>query len=294
MCARQLQMYGGSWTEKKLQILSKYLEAYTKALKNQPFELIYIDAFAGTGYRELPTAGPDDEGTLFAELVEPDPQQFLDGSARMALGISPPFHRYMFIEKSGTRLSELKKLRDSSDLCDRIELKLGDCNDELLDICMNWDWRGQRAVLFLDPFGMQVDWSTIEAVARTRAIDMWILFPISAVNRLLTQSGNIPTKWADRLTNLFGTPTWQEEFYQNAPDGLFGSTGVSRKACDWMDIAGLWNERLRSVFADVADNPRMLHNSTGAPLFLFCFAAANPKGAPIAKRIAGHILEHME
>ena len=101
------------------------------------------------------------------------------------------------------------------------------------------------------------------------------------------------TRWADRLTNLFGTPTWQEEFYQNAPDGLFGSTGVSRKACDWMDIAGLWNERLRSVFADTASNPRMLHNTANSPLFLFSFAVGNLRAAPIAKRIAQYILEHI-
>ncbi len=45
--------YGGSWTIKKLDILEKYLNAYTTALKGQPFKLAYIDAFAGTGYLEL-------------------------------------------------------------------------------------------------------------------------------------------------------------------------------------------------------------------------------------------------
>ena len=42
-------VFGGSWTQEKLNILRGYLDAYTTALKDQPFKLIYIDAFAGSG-----------------------------------------------------------------------------------------------------------------------------------------------------------------------------------------------------------------------------------------------------
>lgn len=45
--------FGGGWTKQKLKVLRKYLSAYTTALKRQPFKTAYIDAFAGTGYREL-------------------------------------------------------------------------------------------------------------------------------------------------------------------------------------------------------------------------------------------------
>ncbi len=41
--------FGGPWTQKKLRILGLYLNAYTTALKNQRFRLVYIDAFAGSG-----------------------------------------------------------------------------------------------------------------------------------------------------------------------------------------------------------------------------------------------------
>ena len=37
--------FGGPWTQEKLKILERYLDAYTTALKNQPFKLVYIDAF---------------------------------------------------------------------------------------------------------------------------------------------------------------------------------------------------------------------------------------------------------
>ena len=44
-----INRFGGHWTEKKLAVISKYLSAYTLALKNQPFKKAYIDAFAGCG-----------------------------------------------------------------------------------------------------------------------------------------------------------------------------------------------------------------------------------------------------
>jgi three-Cys-motif partner protein len=73
------QLFGGSWTEKKLEILKKYLDAYNTALKNQPFKRVYIDAFAGTGYRQqrkLKYEIPD----LFAELGQGESEEFLNGN----------------------------------------------------------------------------------------------------------------------------------------------------------------------------------------------------------------------
>ncbi len=294
MPGEQLQMFGGDWTEKKLEVLQKYLAAYTTALKNQPFELVYIDAFAGTGYREPPPPSDSNESLLFTDLAKEEPQGFLEGSARKALSIPLPFARYVFIEKSASRCEELEELKQTSDLGDRIKLRQGDCNDVLMEIATSWNWRDRRAVLFLDPFGMQVNWETIEAIARTRAVDVWILFPISAVNRLLARHGDIPEHWADALTRTLGTSDWQGRFYQKGPATLIEGAEATQKVCDFEDIALFWNERLASVFADVADNPAMLCNTTGSPLYLFCFAAANPKGAPIAVKIAQHILKNAD
>ena len=45
-------VFGGEWTTEKLNILQKYLQAYVTVMKKQRFTLYYIDAFAGTGYRD--------------------------------------------------------------------------------------------------------------------------------------------------------------------------------------------------------------------------------------------------
>src|SRR5881227_2645474 len=88
--------FGGDWTTTKLQILERYLEAYTTALKKQPFKTAYIDAFAGTGYRNLRQTN-EDPTLQFPDLAEEAPQSLLEGSARVALRVVPRFHRYIFI-----------------------------------------------------------------------------------------------------------------------------------------------------------------------------------------------------
>ncbi len=67
--------FGGDWTEEKLKCVSKYLRAYTKIMNNQPFNFAYIDAFAGTGYRETEIDADTDE-LLFPDLVSPDGASF--------------------------------------------------------------------------------------------------------------------------------------------------------------------------------------------------------------------------
>lgn len=54
-----------------------------------------------------------------------------------------------------------------------------------------------------------------------------------------------------------------------------------------------FNERLKTVFARVVEQPGILRNSANSPLYLFCFAAGNPRGAPIAVRIAEHLLREL-
>ena len=149
--------------------------------------------------------------------------------------------------------------------------------------------------MFLDPFGMQVEWNTIKAIAETKAIDLWILFPLGqAVNRLLTKNKIPEGAWADRLTAFFGTDEWKDAFYrQKTQQTLFGPTDVTVKIADFKKIGNYFIKRLRTVYAEVAKNPKPLYNTKNIPIFLLCFAASNPKGARTAVNIAQNILGKM-
>jgi three-Cys-motif partner protein len=132
----------------------------------------------------------------------------------------------------------------------------------------------------------------VAAIAKTKAIDTWILFPVSAVNRLLRKDGNIPAAWRNRLDTMFGEPAWFDVFFPEEKLPLLddGST-VRRKVADLDLIGKYFNQRLQTVFAGVAPNPYTLRNTQGAPLFLLCFAAANPYAVALAIKIAQDILK---
>lgn len=284
--------FGGDWTTTKLRILREYLKGYTTALKNTPFRTAYIDAFAGTGYRTL----REDAGApnlVFPDLAADAPQALLDGSARLALQVSPRFDKYIFIERSAERCRELEGLKlQFPALATDVDVRRGEANAEIRTLCAK-DWSANRAVLFLDPYGTQVEWATIEAVAATKAVDLWVLFPLGiGVNRLLTRTGEIPPSWRRRLDTLLGTDAWYDAFYrvEHTPT-LFDSQETRVVKATIETIGRYFNGRLEGIFAGVSDEPRVLLNSANCPLYLLCFAVGNAKGAPIALRIANHLLK---
>ncbi len=285
--------FGGDWTADKLERVANYLRAYATIMKKQQFRYAYIDAFAGTGYRTL--RRDDEPGQLmFPELVEAESQRFLEGSARQALQVQPRFHKYIFIEKDENRFKELRELRTAfPEVARDIVLVNDEANSYLQDMCDNKNWERHRAVLFLDPYGMEVEWQTIEAIARTQAIDLWLLFPLGiAVNRLLRRDGNIDPAVRNALNRFFGAEDWYETFYQTTTRiGLFGPETQRHKVGDFDTIADYMIRRLRTVFAGVAENPLPLFNSRNNPLYLLCFAVGNPRGAKVAVKIAQDILK---
>jgi three-Cys-motif partner protein len=139
---------------------------------------------------------------------------------------------------------------------------------------------------------MQLDWSTIEAIAKTKGIDLWLLFPLGqGVMRMLTKNRVPPKEWREKLTRFFGSDEWEDEFYAESPqDALFPEYEAEKvKVATFESIKRYFIKRLGSVFEKVA-TPMELRNSTGSPLFLLCFAASNPRGATTAVKIANYIL----
>lgn len=144
--------FGGQWTLEKLEILKRYLDAYTTALKNTQFRLIYVDAFAGEGSFHLASAYGSDDYDDFRELH--------NGSARIALGIhDKPFDQLVFVEKDRGRSDSLEQLRTEYPERD-VLIRNEDANLALAWFCDNLEAL-DRAVVFLDPFATEVSWETV-------------------------------------------------------------------------------------------------------------------------------------
>ncbi|WP_429603557.1 three-Cys-motif partner protein TcmP, partial [Sphingobium xanthum] len=218
---RVAHRFGGIWTEIKLKALTEYLHFYQNALKNQGFETWYIDAFAGTGDRHAEMQ----LGDMFEDSPIEQVEIILDGSARKALKIDPPFSHYWFTEQHQGRAKVLRSLITEFDR--KITVQTGEANAALNMLFTSPPWRGglnagrQRGVVFLDPYGMSVDWSTLEILAQTKRVDVWHLFPRKAVVQQLAHNikGVDQAKRA-KLSQIFGTESWEEELYEIRPQSL--------------------------------------------------------------------------
>jgi three-Cys-motif partner protein len=276
--------FGGSWTEEKLAVMRSYFAAYAQALKNQSFAKWYIDAFAGTGeWNEVKRPGSGEIGFFGDDASEVG--EVKDGSVRIALGIDPPFDRYIFVDVAKERVEALEALRDQFPER-RIKVLPGDANQVLKDLCQSINWRKTRAAVFIDPYGMQVKWSTLESLATTKAVDIALLYPTGPLNRMLAKDGNIPREWAKRIDDHLGLCDWRNASYEEGEQiELFPSNSPALKKT--MNADGLRQfvfDRLKSIFPFVCETQLELKNSRGAVLYHLFIICANP--TPAAGKLA--------
>ena len=141
----------------------------------------------------------------------------------------------------------------------------------------------------MDPWSTEVKWETLKIISETEAIDVWYLFPLVALQRMLPKNGEIICR--SKLNSLLGCNDWENIFYRTDID-LFGETHKFKRI-DTIKLTEYIIKRLGTIFPAVAQNPRILYNSKESPLFLFCFAVSNKNSnaQKIALKIANDVLE---
>jgi three-Cys-motif partner protein len=282
--------FGGVSTDLKLSVVDDYLRAFTTALRKKFNDLWYIDAFAGTGERTVRHAAQK------AGLFDPETEgriERLRGSARIAIDVRPPFDHLVFIDSNKKHCEALRALQANSP--DRnIEVLEDDANEAIERLLKGRSWNHARAVMFLDPYGMSVNWTTLQAIQATQAVDVWYLVSLSGLfrqaaldKRALDQSKRLA------LTRMLGTEEWESAWYKRTerPD-LFGAADKDHERVADVDAMEQFvHERLSVLFPKVL-KPLRLRTDRGVPMFALFFAISNPEGRAIglATRIANHIL----
>ncbi len=279
--------FGGKWTNKKLRILEEYLDAYTTALKRQPFRLIYIDAFAGTG-RISPK--------LRDNVSHIESREFILGSASIALKVRDKhFDHLQFVELDAEKQMELNQLKDQHSE-HSIEVIRNDANRHIKDLNKDsfrqdgQDWRG---VLFLDPFSTEVDWSTTTHIARLERLDTWMLFPIGALSRLMPRDrdpSEVHPSLVDILNRVFGDDRWRQ-LYSKPAQGDFFKSNRKERTGGVEALLRFYMKQLHTVFGSrLLKKSIRLSNSKNAPLYEFIFCAGSPRGKNLAHKIAAYLM----
>jgi len=275
----------GPWAEEKLEVLEQYLRYYCTRLSKKALTLVYIDGFAGAAVTRVRRNSQDVDTEPLAFTDEDDAlrDRLVLGSPVRALRTSPGFDRHYFFdldERRAAKLEELKSAHPDKWTCVRV----GDANEQIRLLMSKIEGcRDVKGVAFLDPYKANLEWSTLQAIAKTKAFEVLINLPLHmAINRLLKREDRNP-EWEAEIDRCFGTEEWRVLAYTERHD-LFGDLIESKadRVCDLLQK--FYSERLEAIFGFVGP-PKVIRNTRKTPLYFLLWAGPHPAGLVGAKHI---------
>jgi three-Cys-motif partner protein len=240
----------GEWSERKLEILKKYSEAYSPILTSKGFHHSYIDGFAGAGHH-----------------VSKRTNELIPGSPQNALDIVPPFKEYHFVDLDETRADELRRIADNRP---DVHVYDGDCNEVLVSqvfpLIAYKSYR--RALCVLDPYRLQLRWETIKAAAQEKTIEIFLNFPLLDMNRNVFREGASAEKTA-QMNAFWGDESWKDVAFRS-DEHLFGEPEKQPNEA----IAEAFRQRLKTVAGfEYVPKPAPMRNSKNSTVYYLFFAA---------------------
>jgi len=261
----------GYWSELKLAIVAEYGGRYTTALKNSSFKKYYIDGFCGAGVHVSKESGVA-----------------VEGSPAGALKVDPPFDGFYFIDMAEEKTSYLENLcGDRND----VHIHTGDATEYLTKKILPEIQYGKfnRALCLLDPYGLHLDWEVIYQAGRSRAVDLFLNFPVMDMNRnaIWRHPEEVPDGGIHRMNRFWGDASWRDSAYAQSPQKhLWREPEIVKQ--DNEVIVGAFCKRLKDVAGfKVVLPPLAMKNTQNAIVYYLCFASQSP----VAERIITSIFD---
>ena len=256
----------GEWSEQKIRIVSKYAQAYSTILSQQPFlKHYYIDGFTGGG--------------IALRKVTKEP---VETTAKRILAIEPPFVGYHLIDADAAKAAAMQL---ACGIRSNAIAHCGDANTLLPPIfdTIRYD-RYLRALCFLDPYKIMLSWDVLVAAAKTNAIEIFLHFPTGDIQRnvLRHDQASVDPDAVARMNAMWGDDSWRKVAFTEMPN-LFG-THLEKQPID--SLLSAFTERLKKVagFKHVSV-PVAMRNKTNAIIYHLIFATPNGTGLRIANGI---------
>jgi len=270
-----MNQFGGSWTDEKMAIVVKYATAYLTIMNKQDWvKTIYFDGFAGSGYIESSESEALKKGTSLRILDIAEPK---------------PFDIYYFVELNEDHKKTLEQNLINHPRRENIFIVKEDCNAKLVALA-NYlkNNKSYRALVYIDPYGMSVDWASIEHL-KDLGVDLWILVPTGiGVNRMLSSNGNISEPWMNKLEKFLGYSKEEimQQFYKlKTNNTLFGEVVSIEKERNAVQLVGeLYKKKLLNVFSDVSKS-FVMRNSQNSIMYHFMMATNNKTAIKIANEV---------
>ncbi|MFD0795760.1 three-Cys-motif partner protein TcmP [Mucilaginibacter litoreus] len=267
--------FGGGWTEAKMEIVVNYAKAYLTIMNKQDWvKTLYFDGFAGSGLIEASEEKEAIKGTALRILEINEPK---------------PFDIYYFVEKDKKNKEALDATIKEAYPNKKTYVVQEDCNVKLITMAKYLkNNKNFRALVFVDPYGMSVNWTSIEKLEKL-GIDLWILVPTGVgVNRLLKNDGKIPEGWFKKLEDFLGLERNEivNHFYSyKTVNTLFGDeTAINKDVQIIQKIGDLYSQRLKTIFEHVS-NSFVMRNKNNSIMYHFMMATNNKTALKLANDI---------
>jgi len=223
----------------------------------------YIDLFAGSGkYRAT------EDGEVFL------------GSALIALTTEHPFTNYYFSDSNADNIDDLKKR--TKQIHYNIEYWVGNANQvsqqvvrqiqEIDDQKLPGKWSSLN-LAFLDPDGLELEWSIIQCLANLFTMDLIIYYSQYGLN--INFKNCYQAKNETDIDRFFGTDEWRKIYERWKTKASI--SGIHRELID------LYKNNLSALgYADIHDQVAgcepIMRNTKQAPLYRLIFASKNKSG----------------
>lgn len=191
----------GIWSLKKIIALDCYAQKFMEILKNKKFkECIFVDPFCGSG------------------LIEIHKNQPFPGSALISLlPGNKSFDKFYFSDKEKDQVESLEKKLTNLRSNHNIELKVSDFEKRIFEIFDGYPpdrkyWKDRGYLVFLDPFGFNLTWSSMDRILRSGPVDLIITMMTKMIrwnaemekNKVQLDAFFGDEKWKDNKSDILG------------------------------------------------------------------------------------------
>ena len=155
-----------------------------------------------------------------------------------------------------------------------VHIYQGDANEVLLTEIfpqVRYD-QFRRGLCLLDPYGLHLNWDVIERAGELKTIDIFLNFPIMAMNRnsLWRNPERVEASDIERMNVFWGDDSWRTIAYKKVPN-LFEEEEIKQENSV---IVNAFCERLRKVASfEYVSRPFPMRNTNGATVYYLLFAS---------------------
>jgi three-Cys-motif partner protein len=207
------------------------------------------------------------------------------GSPLIALTSPHPATQFRFNELDPVNRNALETRVTASPLRDRVVIYQGNVNQVVQEVCQEITDKDRRKprdkwstfnITFLDPEGLELHWSTVEALASMKKMDLIINFSTGGIVRSIGRGND------DAVDKFFGTSTWRNVDVDDP---------VQRRR----NLIDFYRQRLEKFGYHIEIDPNLggddiaVNNSKNAQVYSLIFASKHELGDKLWKQAAKRV-----